>query len=145
MKPPSPPPVPTNALPRPLPQPTPSSLPFWEAAARGELLLQDCADCGHRHAIPRLFCTACLSENLRWTPASGFGQVYTYTVNARAAHPALKDRLPLTVAVVTLDEGSRLLGQVVNAEGITIGARVRVVFEPVSDGVALPQFELLAS
>jgi hypothetical protein len=129
---------------RPLPQATPTTLPFWQAAARGELLFQRCADCGHRHSIPRLFCTACLSERLEWLRASGLGRIYTYTINARASHPTLKDRLPMAVAVVTLDEGTRLMGEVVNPAGIAIDARVRVVFEPVAQDMALPRFELLS-
>jgi uncharacterized OB-fold protein len=132
-----------TSTPRPLPQATSASRPFWQAAAGGKLLLQQCADCGRRHAMGRLFCTGCLSENLQWMPSSGLGRIYTYTVNGRASHPALKERLPMAVAVVTLDEGVRLMGEVVNPAGIGIGAAVRVVFEPVSDELALPRFELL--
>lgn len=129
--------------PRPLPQPTPTSLPFWQGTLRGELLLQRCTACGHQHAFARPFCTSCLSERLEWARASGLGRIYTYTVNARAAHPALKDRLPMAIAVVTLDEGVRLMGEVVEPTGIAIGARVRVRYAQLSEDIALPQFELL--
>lgn len=132
-----------TSISRPLPQPTPTSTPFWHAAARGQLLLQQCGECGHRFAVARMFCTACLSEKLQWTPARGTGRIYTYTINGRAAHPALKERVPMAVAVVTLDEGVRLAGEVVNAAGICIDAPVRVVFEPVGEAIALPRFELL--
>ncbi|ARU03931.1 hypothetical protein CCO03_03880 [Comamonas serinivorans] len=131
---------------RPLPQPTDLTRPYWEAAAMGELHLQRCGACGRWQFYPRPFCLACESGELHWQRASGLGKVYTYTVNHRAPNPFMKARLPYVVAIVELDEGPRLMANVLGATSadMAIGRRVQITFEPVADGLALPQCSLLA-
>lgn len=129
---------------RPLPQPTDLTRPYWEAAARGELHMQHCGACGQWQFYPRPFCIHCEAEALQWRAVSGLGRIYTYTVNHRAPNPFMKARLPYVVAIVELDEGPRLmanvLGNAVDRAGI--GKRVKVAFETVNEEVALPQFVL---
>jgi uncharacterized OB-fold protein len=133
-----------NQIARPLPQPTDLSLPYWEAAARGQLMVQQCAACGCRQFYPRAYCIACMSEDIRWTACKGGGTIYTYTINQRAANAAMKDKVPYAVAVIDLDEGVRMLANIVDSplEEIAIGKRVQVKFEKVSEEITLPQFRL---
>ncbi|EHP42068.1 hypothetical protein OR16_16637 [Cupriavidus basilensis OR16] len=76
---------------------------------------------------------------------SGNGFIYTFTINHRAPNAFMKARLPYAVAIVELDEGVRLMANILNADPaeIGIGKRVKVVFEKVSEDMKLPQFELL--
>ncbi|HPU18746.1 MAG TPA: Zn-ribbon domain-containing OB-fold protein [Alicycliphilus sp.] len=130
---------------RPLPQPTDLTRPYWQAAAQGELHMQHCGACGQWQFYPRPFCIHCEAEALHWRAVSGLGRIYTYTVNHRAPNAFMKARLPYVVAIVELDEGPRLMANI-QGEGAldaAIGKRVKVLFEPVSDELALPQFALL--
>ncbi|SDM05798.1 hypothetical protein SAMN05428957_10254 [Oryzisolibacter propanilivorax] len=131
--------------PRPLPQPTDLTRPYWQAAARGELLLQHCPDCQRWQFYPRPFCLHCESGAVQWRAASGLGRIYTYTVNHRAPNAFMKQRLPYVVAIVELDEGPRLMANIQGDAALDarIGSRVQVQFEPVSEELALPQFTLL--
>jgi len=73
---------------RPLPIPTAETAHYWGAALEGTLKIQHCRACARHQFYPRRFCTQCLSEEIEWVKASGFGRVYTYTVCHVAAHPA---------------------------------------------------------
>jgi len=129
--------------PRPKPQPTAETRAYWEGARNGKLLVQRCADCGRQQFYPRAFCTACLSERIDWVEAKGSGQVVTFTICRIAAHPALTP--PYAVALIELDEGVRLLANLVDGalDAIRCGARVRVRFERLDDEITLPQFTLV--
>ena len=133
--------------PRPLPVPTQATQPFWDATAQQKLLVQRCGDCQHRQSIPRLFCTRCLSDNIQWDASPGLGHIYTFTVNHRAANPHMADKVPYVVAVVQLDEGTRLMANIVNVapDAVRIGDRVQVRFLPLTDTLSLPQFEPVAA
>lgn len=120
--------------------------PFWEATAEGRLLVQRCTDCGLAVYPPRTNCPDCFGP-LDWRAAEGTGTVYTYTVVHSPTHPSFESRVPLVVAVVELDEGARLVTNLVGVEpeAVDVGDEVTVVFDHVDDGLALPKFELLAS
>lgn len=128
--------------PRPLPALTPETAPFWEAAADGEFLLRKCTNCGLVYYYPRALCPDCLSGDVRWLEAEGTGDIYSFTVTERASGwPA--DALPLVYAHVELDEGPRVITNVVDCDPATaeIGQRVEVAFvETDEDGVAIPVF-----
>ncbi|RIK44404.1 MAG: hypothetical protein DCC58_08325 [Chloroflexi bacterium] len=112
--------------------------PFWEAAARHELLLQRCNACGHWQFYPRPFCLECYSHNVGWQPASGSGTVYSQTTVHIQVAPDLPP--PYVVAVVALAEGPRLTTHIVN--GTTeIGDAVRVTWRERADAPPLPVFE----
>ena len=111
------------------------SVPFWEAAGRGELVLQRCDDCEHVVWYPRALCPSCGSMSLRWTPASGTGTVYAVSVHHRPARPELADLVPYAIALVDLDEGVRMMARVIGVESptdVVIGQRV--VWRPDPDG-----------
>jgi len=115
--------------------------PFWEATRQGRLLLQWCTACERPVWYPREVCPACLGSTLEWRESQGRGVVYAYTVEHKAQTRALE--APYVVALVELDEGVRLLSNVVGRrpERVAVGDRVRVTWETLSDGRRLPLFE----
>jgi len=129
---------------RPRPRPSDITQPYWDAAAAHRLVVQQCRACGSKQFYPRCLCMKCASEDLEWAACSGQGSVYTYTINHRAPHAHFKARLPYVTAMIDLDEGVRMLANIVGDDALrtAIGARVRVVFEDAGDGITLPQFEL---
>lgn len=130
---------------RPMPQATTETAAYWAAAREQRLVIQRCASCGHCQFYPRAFCIECLSERVEWINASGQGCIYSYTVCRIAPSPAFEARLPYVVALIDLDEGVRMLANLldVELEEVAIGARVGVCFEAVSESCTLPQFTLL--
>ena len=128
---------------KPLPRPTEDSAPYWEAAQRGELRMQRCADCDHVRFPPSILCPACLSQRADWTRLSGRGTVYSWIVVHQSQHPAFNADAPYNVAIIELEEGPRLHSSLVNCsnEQIHIGMPVEVVFEKVNDDVTLPKFQ----
>jgi uncharacterized OB-fold protein len=127
---------------RPEPRPTAESAAYWEAAANERLVVQRCATCGGHQFYPRAFCVSCLSDQVEWVPSAGAGRIYTFTVCRIPAHPSMADKVPYAVALVDLDEGVRLLSNVVDCpiDRIHVGARVAVRFERISSSTVLPQF-----
>jgi uncharacterized OB-fold protein len=127
---------------KPLPRPSEDSAPFWEAAAKGELRMQQCSDCGHVRFPPAVLCSRCLSEDAEWTRLSGRGTVYSWIVVHQSQHPAFNADVPYNVAIVELEEGPRLHANIVGGanERIHIGMPVEVAFKSVSDDTALVQF-----
>ncbi len=129
---------------KPLPSIDADSAPFWRAAKDQRLALPYCGDCGRAHFPPRALCPHCHGAEIDWRDASGESMVYTYTIARRGAGAAFKDDAPYVVALIDLAEGPRMMSNIVtgDVEAVRIGAAVRVVFEPVTDDVTLPKFEL---
>jgi len=121
--------------------------PFWDGCRDGRLLLQHCADCGAWQFYPRIVCVACLGRDLDWLPAAGTGTVYSKTVARRAVNPVFEGRIPLVVALVDLDEGPRMMTDIIVADpdAVRIGDRVEVAFTEVDAGVVLPTFRPVQS
>ena len=115
--------------------------PFWEATKQHELRYQVCDDCGGIVFYPRRHCPHCMSMKLSWKTSRGEGTVYTYTVIRQIGHPAFRELAPYVVAWIDLDEGFRMLSNVVgvDVDNVHIGQRVRVTWED-QDGVSLPLF-----
>lgn len=127
---------------RPLPPVDEESRGFWEAAARHELYLQGCGACGRLRHPPRAVCPACLSSAVEWVRASGRGTVYSFTVTHQNHAPGFRQRLPYVLAIVELDEGIRLMTNVVGCapEAVRIGLPVEVEWDDVSPDISLPTF-----
>lgn len=144
MSPRQPEPLPEGAKPRPAPVPDSDSEAFWAASCRDRLVVQHCTSCDHRQLYGRSRCTNCHASTLEWIDASGLGTVYSRTVIRQNPSRSFRHLLPLVVALVDLDEGPRLMTNVVgrDPDDVVIGARVRVRFEQVSEQAALPLFEL---
>jgi uncharacterized OB-fold protein len=133
----------SSTLPTPTPAVTPENEEFWAATAQGKLLLRRCDDCGTTIWYPRPFCPACGRFNTSWYEASGKGTVYTFTVVHRSGVPGYREAIPYVVAYVELDEGPRVMTNVVGCEPdeVTVGMPVRVVFHDTGQGNALYRFE----
>lgn len=116
--------------------------PWWAATREHRLLLQTCETCGSRQHHPRHVCTSCGATSLGWTSSAGAGVLDAVTVVHRPPRPDLQ--APYVVARVRLDDGPVLLSSVVGtgALGAAIGDRVALTWRDLSDGRALPVFEL---
>jgi len=126
---------------KPLPKPTSTSRPFWDAAKRHELQLQQCGGCKAFIYYPRDRCPHCMSEALTWRQVSGKGKVYSYTVVRRASTRSFADK-PYVLAIVELDEGPRLTTNVeAPPEQIKIGMPVAVWFDDVTPERTLVKFK----
>jgi uncharacterized OB-fold protein/acyl dehydratase len=128
--------------PRPRPAITDDTRFFWEGARRGELLFQQCADCGALRHPPGPMCPDC--QSLAWEAhrSSGRGVIYSYVRHFHPHIPPFEAGHP--VALIELEEGVRLVADLVDAkdEEIAIGRAVEVVFNQVDDELILPQFRL---
>jgi uncharacterized protein len=131
--------------PRPAPLPDGVSAPYWKAAAEGRLLYQECPACGHRQLYPRPVCTNCAATP-EWRDSSGRGTVHTFTVIRQNHGKPFRDMIPYVVAMVELDEGPRLMTNIVDCdpESVRIGMAVEVQMEEVDDEVAIPMFKPVA-
>ena len=128
---------------RPLPPESPEGAPFWDATRERRLVLPWCKDCAAAFWFPRAACPRCLSTAIEWQPASGQGTVYAASAQHVPANQAMADRVPYAVALVDLDEGVRLMSNVVGcaADDVHAGMAVQVTWEALEDGRHLPQFE----
>jgi uncharacterized OB-fold protein len=124
----------------PAPQPDALTHSFWEACRRRALEVSDCGDCGHLFLPPGPRCPRCWSIRLGQRAVSGEGRVYSFAIYRRTYHPAVP--APYVVALVELEEGPRLISNVVGCapEAVRIDMPVRVRFEDVGD-FTLPRFE----
>ncbi|MGW7524914.1 Zn-ribbon domain-containing OB-fold protein [Streptomyces sp. NPDC054783] len=113
-----------------LPEPDAFTRPYWEAAARGRLLVRRCGACGRAHHYPREFCPHCWSEEVTWEEASGRAVLYTWSTVHRNDLPPFGERTPYVAAVVDLAEGPRMMTRVVECAGddLRAGLRLRVTF-----------------
>lgn len=131
---------------RPLPAfPEPDTEPFWAATRDHALRYQVCADCDGVVFYPRRHCTHCLGGTLSWRTSKGEGTLYTFSVVRRSGHPFFKERTPYVIAWVDLDEGFRMLSNIVGVEDLDrlqIGQRLRVDWED-HPSLALPLFRPL--
>jgi uncharacterized OB-fold protein len=114
---------------------------YWEGTRRHELVLQRCLTCGAVQHRPRALCAGCLSDRVQSFVASGRGTVHTYTVTFQNQAPGFREALPYVLAYVDLEEGPRLLTNVVGCEpaSVRIGMPVAVEFADM-DEVAVPRF-----
>ena len=129
----------THARARPVP--TPETQHFWEGTRKGELRLQRCSDCANAYFPPRPFCPGCGSRKVSVFAASGKAMLYSYVIHHR---PVPGFTPPYAIAVVTLDEGPRMMTNVLECpqtpEALQLDMRLEVTFEKLDDQITLPQF-----
>lgn len=128
----------------PLPEFNELNQPYWDSLAAGALSFQRCEKCGNAWLPARSECPQCLSPTWRWEPAEGGARLVSWVVYRHAYHAAFADRLPYAVAVVELDEGPRLISNVVGLSDFSmlrIDARLCLVIEREA-GIAVPRFRL---
>lgn len=116
--------------------------PYWAATRAGRFVLPWCTACGLPHWYPRDVCPHCLAGDLEWREASGRGIVYAASVMPKPAMPLLADRVPYVVALVELEEGVRMMSNVVDADPdeVRVGMAVTARFEALADGRGLVVF-----
>ena len=127
---------------KPLPHLDEESRPWWEALQRHELYIQKCRECGDTRYYPRALCTSCMSANTEWVKCSGRGKVYTFTATYQNQTPGFRESLPYIMAYVELDEGVKMLTNLVDCapEQVKIHMPVEVVYEDVTPEVTLAKF-----
>jgi hypothetical protein len=115
---------------------------FWEGAGRHELVLQRCGACDTVQHRPRGICASCLSSDIEHFVASGRGTVYSCTVTHQNQLPGFREAVPYVLAYVDLEEGPRLMTNVVGCapEDVHIGMAVRVEFVDTEEQLAVPRF-----
>ncbi|MFC4670885.1 Zn-ribbon domain-containing OB-fold protein [Seohaeicola nanhaiensis] len=115
------------------PRPARSEAPQWQSED-GSLILAKCEDCGEPHYYPRVICPFCSSDNLSWITCSGRGRIYSVSVFRRAEPP-------YALAYVTLDEGIKMMTNIVDCDldAIRIDDPVAVVFKD-RNGIPTPMF-----
>jgi uncharacterized OB-fold protein len=116
--------------------------PFWDSVEAHAVRLQKCESCGALRYIPAEICSRCGSEAAAWTLISGRGKVYTFTVIHRAPTPAYQADAPYVIAHVELDEGPRMISNLIgcNSADVRIGMPVRLVYEDISTDWTLFKF-----
>ena len=124
------------------PKPTPETQHFWDGTKLGELRLQRCDACDHVYFPPRPFCPACASRKVSVFPASGKATLYSYVINHRPPAPGFTP--PYAIAVVTLEEGPRMMTNIVDCpqtpEALVLDMPLKVTFEKLDDAITLPLF-----
>ena len=116
--------------------------PYWEAAAQGRMVIQECVDCAAAIFPPRPLCPRCWSSSVVWREASGRARIESFSVVHRAPNETFAAEVPYVVALVLLDEGPRMMTNVVGCapDDVEIDMPVRAVYTEY-DGFVLPQFE----
>lgn len=114
----------------------PGDQEYFDAAAEGKLMLKKCGECNEVHHYPRALCPFCFSDKVSWVQAKGTGEIYTYSVTRRGGP------VPYCIAYVTLDEGVRMMTNIVDTDldTIKIGQKVKVVFKKSENGTSVPMF-----
>jgi uncharacterized OB-fold protein len=129
---------------KPLPTPDPVTKPFWDSLKAQAIQLQRCSACQTFIFYPRSHCPGCLSDDLTWTPVSGRGVVHAFTIPHRHPNRVFTADGPYVVALIELDEGARMLTNLIEveatAEAVKVGMPVEIVYDAVTDEVTLPKF-----
>jgi len=111
---------------------------FWEGARKGELRIQRCGACGRLRHPPGPMCPSCGATQPDYVVARGTGSVFSYVVHR---HPPVPGKeLPILLVLVELDEGVRMVGELLGAgeDEVEIGMSVEVSMVRVDDDLTLP-------
>lgn len=116
---------------------------FWEGTQAGELRIQKCNACGELRHPPGPMCPSCHAADRGYVVAGGKGRVFSFLVHHAPQLPGKE--LPATLALIELEEGVRMIGEVLGGrERIEVGSPVQVVFERIDDELTLAQWEVSA-
>lgn len=133
------------AIKRPAPGVSDDNKFFWEGVRAGKLLIQRCKGCGSLHHPPGPVCPKCQSFEWDTVESKGLGTVYSFVVMHYPEVPPFE--YPNPVGLIELDEGTRLIAQIVGTNGkdVQIGQRVKVEFNTFDGDLVLPQFRPVAA
>lgn len=132
---------------KPLPAISSLNKPYWSGLKQRELRFQKCDACARVWCPPSPLCPRCWSRNFTWSRLSGRGRVNSWVVFHQAYFKSFDQDVPYCVAEVELEEGPRLLTNLVGVgnDEISAGMPVEVVFEDVTDEITLAKFRPLRS
>jgi uncharacterized protein len=132
---------------KPLPAISSLNQPYWDGLRNRELKLQKCDECSTVWYPPSPLCPACWSRKITWTRLSGRGHVSSWVVFHQSYFRGFEAEVPYNVAEVELEEGPRLLTNLVGVSNDAICAQmpVEIVFEDVTEEVTLAKFKPRAS
>ncbi len=138
--------TPSRTTSQPVPTPDAESAPFWDNARRHVLSVQRCDGCGLHRFPATTYCPGCRSAQMQWVPCSGRGEVFSWIV---VRHPvpaaAYKTEVPYIVALITLEEGPRMVSNIVDCPSDEVRANMPVQVDFTErDGFVLPVFRRLA-
>ena len=127
---------------KPLPEPRGLTQEFYDWCKKHELRFQRCSDCNVWRHVPREMCADCGSWNWQWAQSSGRGKLFTWTVAERPLHAGFVDAVPYASVVVEMDEGVRIVSEVVDQapSDLQMDMPVEVTFDDVTDEITLPKF-----
>jgi uncharacterized protein len=94
---------------------TPETAKFWEGSEQGKLFIQHCSDCSAHYFPPAPICPKCSSKRVEWVQASGQASLYSFVI-AQTPWPFWPSTKPMSVALIDLAEGVRLISTVVECE-----------------------------
>ena len=128
----------------PLPRPDHDTQPFWDAAQEGRYVVPRCAACGVGHWPPGPMCPHCFGAEIAWGDAPMRGSVYSWVVATHPVAEVLVDQVPYAIALIDLEPGVRVVGNVVGCDpsAIQAGLAVEVFFEEREEGVRVPNFRI---
>ena len=132
---------------KPIPVPSSESKPYWDGLRDHKLLMPRCDACQGYWFPPSLLCPRCNSAKWTWTAASGRGRVFSYFVYHRVYHPGFADEVPYAVAVIELDEGPRMISNVIGIapDKLVCDMKVEVVYQTITEAITLPKFKPVAA
>jgi len=131
---------------RPLPETSGLAAPFWSGLRERRLLIQRCSACGGYRFPPEPACFNCGSQKAEWAPVSGRATLYSWTVAHPPLLPYFQERAPWPVACVQLEEGPRLIANLVGVpvEQYRIGMALQADFQDIEEDVTLLVFRARA-
>jgi len=136
----------SDQLPAPAPPVNSDTKPYWDATAQHKLLLPRCTRCQTVIWYPRTICPECGSREVEWFEASGRGTIYSFSINRRGMGD-YQGSDGFVLAYVELAEGPRMMTNIVDcdAQSLSVGQDVEVVFHDTGKGTALPRFRPVSS
>jgi uncharacterized OB-fold protein len=128
---------------KPIPNINSDSKEFWVGHKKHELRFQKCKACGHVRWPASIICPVCYSKETEWMVAGGKGRIYTFVIYHVAYHPGFQNDLPYVVADVELEEGPRLLTNIVGCrpDEVRCEMLVEVIWEDITEEFSLPKFK----
>lgn len=133
----------SDKIQKPKPRPAPESLPYWQAAKEHRLALPKCDACEKFWFPPSRTCPHCLSTQFSFQTVSGKGKVFSFVTFHRVYRPAFAEDVPYVVALIELDEGPRLLSNIlgISHEDVTCDMRVEAIFDDYDEEMSIPKFK----
>lgn len=131
---------------KPIPVPSVESRPYWTGLNEGRLQLPKCRSCSHCWFPPSLLCPSCNSDDFSWEPSTGQGKVFSFVVFHRVYHPSFADEVPYVVALIELEEGPRLISNLIgiDADQVQCEMPVQISFDKITNDITLPKFVRIA-